>query len=90
MGGDVDIKAQARRAMAHLRAGGLAMGPDWERAHEICQGHEGTRDHDLVHALCHWIEGDISNRDYWYRAVPGWTPAGSIAEEWQAIMAALL
>ena len=80
---------QARQALAHLQAGGLAMGPDWVLAHDLCQGHEGKRDHDLVHALCHWIEGDIANRDYWYRRIPGWSRADTIAAEAQALAATL-
>jgi len=64
-------------ALEWLQKGGLRMGPDWERAHE------------MVHALCHWIEGDTANRDYWYRRVRPWTPAATIGAEWQAVKATL-
>jgi hypothetical protein len=57
----------ALRALWWLRKGGLRTGPEWQRAHEICQAHEGTRGCDLVHGLAHWIEGDTGNADYWYR-----------------------
>ena len=74
-----------QRALWWLRAGNLKIGPDWARAHEICQTAEGVRDHDLVHALCHWIEGDTANRDHWYRRVAPWQRAATIEAEWQAL-----
>ena len=79
----------ARAALDLLQAGGLAMGPEWQQAHDICQTAEGDRNHDLVHALCHWIEGDSANRDYWYRRVAPWQREKTIAAEWQAIAATL-
>lgn len=79
----------ARAALDLLKQGGLKMGPEWEEAHRLCQAAEGDRDHDLVHALCHWIEGDLSNRDWWYGQLRPWVRAGSIAAEWQALDAAL-
>ena len=70
-------------------AGGLKMGPEWQAAHAICQRQEGSREYDLVHALCHWIEGDFSNRDYWYARLAPWTHAATIEAEWQAVAATL-
>lgn len=64
------------------------MGPEWQKAHEICQAREGTHAYDLVHALAHWIEGDTGNAAYWYRRV-GEKRAENIAAEWQRISAAL-
>ncbi|MEO8243587.1 MAG: hypothetical protein ABI832_14900 [bacterium] len=78
-----------QQALWWLRQGKLAMGADWATAHELCQLTEGDRDHDLVHALCHWIEGDLSNRDYWYRRVAPWQRAATVEAEWQAISLAL-
>ena len=77
--------SEPKQALWWLQAGALSLGPDWLRAHEICQLQEGTRDYDLVHALCHWIEGDLGNRDYWLRRAGAWLPAASVAEEWQAV-----
>jgi hypothetical protein len=74
-----------QRALWWLKQGGFALGPDWEKAHAICQTAEGTRDYDLVHALAHWIEGDPVNRDYWYRRVAPWQRADNIVAEWQRI-----
>ena len=79
----------ARAALDLLRQGGLKMGPEWQRAHEICQSAEGDRDHDLVHALCHWIEGDMANRDWWYRRLAPWKRAETIEAEWHAVAATL-
>lgn len=78
-----------QRALALLKSGGLKMGPEWQRAHELCQLDEGNRAHDLVHALCHWIEGDTANRDYWYRRVQPWKRAATIEAEWTALAAEL-
>jgi hypothetical protein len=44
-----------QQALWWLKKGGLAMGPEWEKAHALCQQAEGTREYDLVHALAHWI-----------------------------------
>jgi hypothetical protein len=78
-----------QQALDHLQTGRLQIGPDWERAHEICQQAEGERAHDLVHALCHWIEGDLANRDYWYRRAGRHSPAATIGAEWAALKATL-
>jgi len=55
-------------ALWWLRKGDFAMGPAWDMAHMICQEAEGTPACDRAHALAHWIEGDRSNSDYWYRS----------------------
>ena len=79
------MMSEPQEALRLLKQGGLRLGPDWQAAHEICQRREGTRDYDLVHALCHWIEGDIANRDYWYRRVTPWVRAATMEDEWQAV-----
>ena len=45
-------------ALDSLKTGGFELGPNWDRAHEIAQDHEGNADFDWLHALCHRIEGD--------------------------------
>jgi hypothetical protein len=77
------------QALWWLKKGGLKMGPEWRKAHELCQSNEGDHGHDLVHALVHWIEGDHGNAAYWYRRV-GDGRAASIEQEWQRIAAKLL
>ena len=68
-------------ALWWLRKGGLALGPAWERAHQICQSREGEPFHDMVHALCHSIEGEAANAAYWYRRA-GRKPEADITAEW--------
>nr|WP_244598059.1 hypothetical protein [Roseitalea porphyridii] len=43
------------------------MGEGFERAHAIAKAHEGEAPFDWIHALCHRIEGDAGNANYWYR-----------------------
>ncbi len=71
-------------ALWWLKKGTFKLGPDWEKAHAICQSAEGNFEYDLVHALAHWIEGDLGNRDYWYRRVGGGR-AETIAAEWERV-----
>lgn len=77
------------QALWWLRKGGFALGPEWEKAHELCQRDEGDQAHDLVHALAHWIEGDMSNAGYWYRRVKR-SRAATVEAEWRAIAELLL
>jgi hypothetical protein len=62
-----DTDPEILKALDLLKAGGFAIGPEWDKAHEIAQAKEGEPDHDWLHALCHRIEGDDGNADYWYR-----------------------
>ncbi len=80
---------EARAALDFLAAGGFTMGANWDRAHDICQAHEGEALYDRIHALIHRIEGDDWNAGYWYRraGVPRFD--GSFAEEAQAIREAI-
>jgi hypothetical protein len=72
-----------------LAKGGLATGPEWERAHEICQAAEGTPAYDRVHALAHWIEGERSNSDYWYGRAGAKREGADPQAEWALQVAAL-
>jgi hypothetical protein len=83
-----DGLAPAVAALWWLRKGGLATGPAWERAHAICQAHEGEPAADLVHALAHWVEGDLGNADFWYRRA-GRCRGGDIDGEWTRLAAEL-
>ena len=73
-----------QQALWWLKKGGLAVGHEWQRAHELCQMQEGDAAHDAVHALVHRIEGDEANASYWYRRA-GRRPAETTAAEWQQI-----
>ena len=76
------------QALWWLKKGGLAMGEEWKKAHDLCQTKEGEHAYDLVHALVHWIEGNASNAAYWYRRVGG-KRAADIKAEWQRIVSEL-
>ncbi len=83
------MTGQATEALKLLDEGSYSVGPQWEKAHMICQGHEGEPLFDRIHALCHRIEGDDGNAGYWYRRA-GVTPfEGSFADEAAAIRASL-
>ncbi len=84
-----DNLTEPQQALWWIQQGNYAMGAEWTKAHDLCQRDEGNRAYDLVHALCHWIEGDISNRDYWYRRVAPWQRAATVEAEWQAVSLAL-
>ncbi|MFO1141669.1 MAG: hypothetical protein U1E59_04640 [Amaricoccus sp.] len=77
------------QALWWLKKGGLRTGPEWERAHAICQTAEGTSSYDRVHALAHWIEGDGPNSDYWYRRAGARREGADPSDEWQRQVAAL-
>lgn len=75
----------ALKALWWLRKGNMLTGPEWERAHEICQASEGVKEFDWIHALAHWIEGDASNADYWYRRAGEVRGGADPAAEWDHI-----
>jgi hypothetical protein len=62
---------------------------DWNRAHAIIQNIEDTTA-AWVHAYLHRKEGDLGNADYWYRRAGKNRPPGSLQDEWEAIVNALL
>jgi hypothetical protein len=76
------------QALWWLKKGGLVLGAEWDKAHELCQTREGEHDYDVVHALAHWIEGDTSNAAYWYARV-GEQRAKDIESEWLRLAASL-
>ena len=48
------------------RAVTLALGGDWQSAHEIAQEHEQDELACWLHAVVHRMEGDLQNARYWY------------------------
>ncbi|MDR7146773.1 hypothetical protein [Rhizobium sp. BE258] len=76
-------------ALDRLAAAGFVMGDEWTDVHNICLAHEGQRPFDWGHALCHRIEGDDWNADYWYRRAGRARGTGTLAEEWAAMKAEL-
>ena len=62
---------------------------EWERSHEVAQDIDDATG-SWVHAYLHRKEGDLGNAGYWYRRAGKPVAAGSLDEEWRAIVAALL
>ena len=62
---------------------------DWEGAHRVAQDIE-TPEGAWVHAYLHRKEGDASNAGYWYRQASKPVAKNPLAEEWRAIVQALI
>lgn len=58
----------------------------WEQAHEIAQSCEGQQPYDSLHAYLHRKEGDRFNANYWYRRAGTPFFAGTLADEWAALV----
>jgi hypothetical protein len=78
-------QASLHDALELLESGAFRMGEDAEKAHEICQAHEGNPMFDWVHALVHRIEGDDANAGYWYRRAGKERHPGTVEDEWKLI-----
>ncbi len=76
-------------ALDHLKTGNFRPGEDMERAHQICQMHEGSPLYDWIHALVHRIEGDDANAGYWYRRAGRARHPGPVEDEWKVIRTAI-
>ncbi len=63
----MSLEAKAAEALRLIARAGFKTGPDWDRAHQIAQAHEGEAIFDAIHALLHRIEGDRINAGYWDR-----------------------
>ena len=63
---------------------------NWTQAHTVAQQGEGRSDCDWVHAYLHRKEGDAFNAGYWYRRARKPVFVGQLADEWQALVSALL
>ena len=59
---------------------------NWEAAHGVAQGGEGTREFDRLHAYLHRKEGDAGNARYWYRRAGAEVFEGSLEEEWRELV----
>ena len=62
---------------------------NWTQAHELAQQDEG-RDGAWVHAYLHRVEGDLGNAAYWYRRAGQPVQSVPLAQEWEALVRALL
>jgi len=61
---------------------------DWARAHQCAQKQEDAEG-AAVHAYLHRQEGDLSNARYWYARAGRPMPTGTLAEEWDTLVALL-
>jgi hypothetical protein len=61
----------------------------WERAHEAAQKRDDAAG-AWVHAYLHRVEGDEDNARYWYGRAGRPAATAPHAEEWEAIVKALL
>ena len=78
-----DAPAGPLRALWHAAHG------DWTAAHEIAQTSD-DRDSAWVHAYLHREEGDQWNAEYWYRRAGKPVFKGSLEEERETMITALL
>lgn len=62
---------------------------DWDAAHTAVQAGSDVAA-AWVHAYLHRKEGDLPNSDYWYQRAGRKRPAGTLDEEWSAIVDALV
>jgi hypothetical protein len=62
---------------------------NWERAHACVQTQDDAAS-AWVHAYLHRKEGDLFNASYWYRRAGKPAFAGAFADEWEALVRALL
>ncbi|RAK66956.1 hypothetical protein [Hymenobacter edaphi] len=73
-----------------LRALWLEHHGRWAAAHDLAQQDETDPLSCWLHAYLHRREGDAGNAGYWYRRAGRGRFAGSEAEEWQALVWAVL
>ena len=57
---------------------------DWNKAHELVDGHPG-KEAAHIHAYLHRKEGDQWNAGYWYRQANKEMFKGSLDEEWESL-----
>ena len=62
---------------------------NWHKAHKLVMDEENA-ECAWVHAYLHRVEGDLDNARYWYRQAHRKPATGELADEWDAIVAALL
>jgi hypothetical protein len=62
---------------------------EWGRAHDVLQ-HDDSADGAWVHAYLHRVEGDAGNAAYWYRRAGKPVAQNALADEWSALVSAML
>jgi hypothetical protein len=62
---------------------------DWDKAHACAQADEGATG-AAVHAYLHRKEPDLVNAGYWYNRAGRPVSAGTLDQEWDALVVELL
>ena len=62
---------------------------EWDNAHDCCQP-PSDNDADWLHAYLHRKEGDLGNASYWYSRCGKTVFQGTLDEEWESVVKALL
>jgi hypothetical protein len=62
---------------------------DWDNAHDLIQDLP-DKNAAWIHAYLHRKEGDVGNAGYWYSLAGKERFSGTIEEEWEEIVAALI
>src|SRR5829696_5681157 len=62
---------------------------NWAAAHSIAQDIDDETG-SWIHAYLHRKEGDLGNAGYWYRRAKKPIATGTLDEEWERIVSALL
>jgi hypothetical protein len=68
----------------HIKALELISLNDWSSSHELIQNHSDELS-CLIHGYLHWIEGDLTNANYWYRRAGHTFPSHTLVEEFERI-----
>ncbi|WP_066619314.1 hypothetical protein [Rufibacter roseus] len=82
-------KAPPADASVYLKALWHDAQGNWQKAHELIQDLP-SKSAAWIHAYLHRKEGDNWNADYWYTSAGKKRPAGSLQEEWEQLVKALL
>ena len=62
---------------------------NWDLAHTIAQSQKSPEG-DWVHAFLHCDEGDLANAGYWHWRADKLFATGTIHEEWEQLVTALI
>ncbi len=76
-------------ATVHLKALWYDKKGDWNSAHDLIQDLQ-DKNAAWIHAYLHRKEGDVANADYWYRLAGKKRYSGTIEEEWEELLKALI
>ncbi len=87
--GLLDQQAPPQECNALLQAMWFDANDDWENAHNLSQDVHSSQG-AWVHAYLHRKEGDLSNARYWYTQANKQEFKGSLTEESEEIIKALL